>query len=190
MKRFWDLAYLSLFFLALPLGFAKADIDFSKIPLGSSPSEVQKMLRGSNFVFHEYDDSKFKGVKLVGRFKSNQELIGKEFEEIIPSTNLSGKFCSGKLYQLSALSLYHGPLDFWQGRKQVYKYVNDNKGVVQSIMIGQKPEQSNVGFTFVIDRSASGGKVKGEEIVKVMIDNDNGPMQMKYQFTNKWFCPE
>ena len=36
-------------------------------------------------------------------------------------------------------------------------------------MIGQKPEQSNVGFTFIIDRSASGGKVKGEEIVKVVI---------------------
>ncbi len=67
---------------------------------------------------------------------------------MILSTNLSGKFCSGKLYQLR-LSLYHGPLDFWQGRKQVYKYVNDNKGVVQSIMIGQKPEQSNVGFTFM-----------------------------------------
>ena len=61
---------------------------------------------------------------------------------------------------------------------------------MQSIMIGQKPEQSNVGFTFIIDRSASGGKVKGEEIVKVMIDNDTGSMQMRYQFTNKWFCPE
>ena len=190
MRRLWDLVCFSLFFVALPIGFAQADIDFSKILLGSSKNEVQKLLRGSNFVFHEYNDSQFKGVKLVGRFKDNRELIGKEFQEIAPSTTLSGKFCSGKLYQLNALSHYHGSLNFWQGRKQIYKYINDNKGVVQSIMIGQKPEQSNVGFTFIIDRSASGGKVKGEEIVKVMIDNDTGSMQMRYQFTNKWFCPE
>ena len=113
-----------------------------------------------------------------------------------PSTTISGKFCAGKLYELNVASYYEqqDETNFWAGRRQIYEYLQQNKAVMDKLSLSKKEGDANVGFQFNIDRSALGGSVKGVEIVNVMIDASGrgglNQLQMKYRFTNKWFCPE
>lgn len=195
-----------LFIIGLVLGFSKtasADMNFSLIQLGNSSEQTQEILAEKGFLFERITENNFKAVKLAlapkienprGDIKEIQPRT--EYSEIHSSTSISGKFCAGKLYDLVISSFYQadGGMNIWSGRRQIYEYLESNKAVMEKLNLSKKEGDPNVGFVFNIDRSALGGSVKGVEVVTVMIDASTKSglklLEMKYRFSNKWFCPE
>ena len=182
---------------------ASADMDFSLLQLGSSSKQTQEQLAGEGFLFAKVTETEFAAQKLAVAPKQDnnrgqiQEIMPRtNYDDIISSTTISGKFCAGKLYELNVASYYEqqDETNFWAGRRQIYEYLQRNKAVMDKLSLSKKEGDANVGFQFNIDRSALGGSVKGVEIVNVMIDASGrgglNQLQMKYRFTNKWFCPE
>ena len=180
--------YLFLFIFL----FAKvsvADIDFTKIELGSAPKQTQEFLIENKFMFVRFDDEGFVARKTVVLDTDR----GTELPNVPVSTTVDGKFCSGKLYQVTANSFYAKNAkieDLWTGRKKIYQYLKDNEAILAQINTSKK-EDGNVGLKFIIDRNSGSGNVKGEETVVSMIDTTfPKSISMKYRFENKWFCPE
>jgi len=86
-------------------------------------------------------------------------------------------------------------MSVWPARKDIYKYLNNSKATQTDILLSQKPEDSNVGFSYKIDRSALGGAAKVEEKVTIQLyipskPDDRQRFSLKYRLENKWFCPE
>ncbi|SVE22585.1 uncharacterized protein METZ01_LOCUS475439 [marine metagenome] len=185
-----------IFFVTLLSNVVFADIDFTQYSLGMSPKQVQELLIEDKFIFLNFSDNKFTARKKVvnqqTKFENHGE--GKEFTEILPSTEIKGVFCDKKLYRLTIYSYYMKNMeDLLSGRKSVYAYINSNKGILEKINISQNKDEPNVGLVFLIDRSSSGSSVKGEERVKIVLSKPNKEtdlLLMKYGFENKWFCPE
>ena len=170
---------------------ASADMDFTTITLGSSPNVVQDMLSENKFMFSRFSEKKFTARKIIIAPTSEGVPTGTEYPDVYPSTEVNGSFCSGKLFRLDVTSHYIGPMNLFQGRKQIYSYIKNNDGVFDKLGLSQKKEDPNVGFSFIIDRSGGGGSVKGEEKITVLLDaTDDRYLKMRYRLENKWFCPE
>ena len=181
-------------------GHAFADMDFSILQLGSSSKQTQELLSGKGFLFETITDETFQARKLaIGEKGSNQIKAIQprtEYTEIQSSTSISGKFCAGKLFELNVSTYYEANdgLSLWGGRRQIYEYLQKNKAVMDKLLLSKKEGDANVGFQFNIDRSSLGGSVKGVEQINVMIDASGSGglnlLEMRYRFTNRWFCPE
>ena len=186
-----NLRTLSVILLTQIFSPAVADVDFTTLALGSSSQAVQEILVTNKFMFSEFSEEQFTAKKIVIATGNEGIKTGTEYPDIFPSTEIVGRFCSGKLYRLDATSYYKGQKNLFEGRKQIYSYIKANDGVFDKLNISQKKEDTNVGFSFVIDRSSGSGSVKGEEKIIVMMDASQSPsLQMRYRFENKWFCPE
>ncbi len=196
----------SICLLFLIFGFstpALADMDFSLIQLGSSQTQTQEILSKNGFLFANITDAKFdaRKIALTSKIDNPRKEIREippriDFEDLYYSTRISGKFCAGKLYELNISSYYEAEdeLSIWSGRRLIYEYLEKNKAVMEKLSLSKKEGDPNVGFKFNIDRSASGGSVKGVENVTLMIDASGSSglklLEMRYKFSNKWFCPE
>ena len=187
-----NLRTLSVILLTQIFSPAVADVDFTTLALGSSSQAVQEILVTNKFMFSEFSEEQFTAKKIVIASNPNEGIkTGTEYPDIFPSTEIVGRFCSGKLYRLDATSYYMGQKNLFEGRKQIYSYIKANDGIFDKLNISQKKEDTNVGFSFVIDRSSGSGSVKGEEKIIVMMDASQPRfLQMRYRFENKWFCPE
>jgi|TARA_B100001964_G_scaffold227349_1_gene277172 hypothetical protein len=185
-----------IFVVTLLSNVVFADVDFTTYSLGMSPKQVQEQLIDDKFIFLNFSDNKFTARKKVANQQTEFENYGegKEFTEILPSTEIKGVFCDKKLYRLTIYSWYMKNMDdLLSGRKSIYAYINSSKGILEKINISQNKDEPNVGLVFLIDRSSSGGSVKGEERVKVSLtkpDKKTDLLMMRYSFENKWFCPE
>jgi len=185
-----------IFFVTLLSNVVFADVDFTTYNLGMSPKQVQELLIKDKFIFLNFSDNKFTARKKVVNRQTEYDNYGegKEFTEILPSTQIKGVFCDKKLYRLTIYSYYMKDMDdLLSGRKSIYTYINSNKGILEKINISQNKDEPNVGLVFLIDRSSSGSSVKGEERVKIVLskpDKETDLLLMKYGFENKWFCPE
>ena len=183
--------FISVVFFYIISNGVLADVDFTAYTLGMSFSQVQDKLIEDKFIFTKFNKKEFIARKLVVNEQRPNQGRGKELTDIVPSTQIHGKFCDNKLYSLRIDSYYMTYMDdLLLGRKSIYNYIKNNNGVLEKLNISQNEHEPNVGLVFIIDRSASGGSVKGEERVTTVLGKESNVLQMTYGFENKWFCPE
>lgn len=181
---------LSLFLIIFLSTKSFADVDFTTYSLGMSFNQIQEKLISDKFIFTKFNEDEFIARKLLINPEKNS---GKELIDLVPSTEIKGFFCDNKLYKMQVSSYYMaGTNNLLMGRKNIYSYINSNNAVLDKINISQNKEAPDVGLVFLIDRSANGGSVKGEERVTTLLTYEIGSdvLKMRYQFENKWFCPE
>ena len=169
-----------------------ADVNFTAYTLGMSFNQAQEQLIKDKFIFTKFNDKEFIARKLIVNAQPNPNNgFGKEYTELVPSTEIHGKFCDNKLYKLRIDSYYMKNLDaLLLGRKNIYSYIEDNNGILEKLNISQNEIKPNVGLVFIIDRSESGGKIKGEERITTLLGKESQFLKMTFGFENKWFCPE
>ena len=184
--------FISVFLFYFISNGVLADGDFTAYNLGMSFNQVQDKLIEENFIFTKFNKKEFIARKLVVNSQPKPDYgMGKELTEIVPSTEIYGKFCDNKLYKLRIDSYYmKNTDDLLLGRKNIYNYIKNNNGVLEKLNISQNENQPNVGLVFIIDRSASGGSIKGEERVTTLLGKESYFLKMSFGFENKWFCPE
>ena len=178
---------------------AYADVDPTKYPLGISPKSFHNKLIADKFVFKKFTEKEIHAVKKV----AVAVIQGSEIPNITESTSIVAKFCSGKMSQLIMQSSYGANRDaLLLGRKNVYKYLKDNKAINDGIDLHKDAKNPRVVLSFLIDRNSQKSRdVRGTEIIKLSLDQSLKlertvaknlrvkVLKMTYFFQNKWFCP-
>lgn len=180
---------LSLSFSAT---FALADFNITGINLGISISELQSHLRSEKAVFIEFSDSKVIARKYaLGGPTSSHPKLPNEYTELQPSTEITAELCDKKVYKISFKSVYKEDLySTLLARKEIYQYLKSNKAGLNDILFNKREGSTDVFERFIIDRDAMGGSARGkEEVTFGLYTSDFNRLGIRYDVTNKWFCP-
>lgn len=191
---------VSAIFITLSPVSVSADIDIIGVELGSSRDEFQKTLIAEQAVFlkvfediivarktvdirngDEYEDSRY-------RFPS--------YRDVPPVTEIIGKFCDGKLFDVSMTSNFQRDfMALMLYRKAVYNNLIVSNAALTEITPHLAEDNINVFETFTIDHNALAGKQRGEELVKFGItfpsaNQSVSGLSLYVSKTNKWYCPD
>ena len=175
---------------------AHADISVNDLELGGSLSNFQQMLKAQNFIFTNLTNKSISAKKLA--FVAN-DLEGDfiEYTDFAPSTDIKGELCSGKIYKITYKTVFsNNQHNLLLGRKEIYKYLNDNLASHQKNSLNQNENSVKIVETYIIDRNAS-SSVRGEEKITFALDESrvfnrgNIPaLSLELRMENDWFCPQ
>ena len=183
--------FFFLFLYVFSTSYVLSDISIKSLSLGISPEKLQTQLKSEGFIFLSISEDKIEARKLayVSGFSGFSE-----YRSFTPSIELSAEICNGRVNKISYQTVFQGnQRQLLMGRKEIYQYLVDNEAQLQRIGINQNETSSQVVETFVIDRNAVQGTVKGEEIVSFALAESTefqNTLKLDVRMSNNWFCPE
>ena len=185
--------FFFLFLYVFSTSYALSDISIKSLNLGVSPEGLQTQLKSEGFIFLSISKDKIEARKLA-YVQSTDTQQFKEYGSFIPSTELSAEICNGRVYKISYQTVFKAKQkQLLMGRKEIYQYLVDNEAQLQKVGINQNESSSQVVETFVIDRNAGQGPVKGEEKVSFALAESTqfqNTLKLEVRMSNNWFCPE
>lgn len=189
---------VSAILIALAPVSVSADIDILGIELGSSRDEFQKTLIAEQAVFLNVFEDIVVARKTIN-VKDGVEASRYSFpsyRDVPPVTEIIGKFCDGKLYDVSMTSNFQRNfVDLMLYRKAVYNNLIASNAALSEITPHLAEDNINVFETFTIDHNALAGKQRGEELLKfgIIFPSPNQPVSGLSLYVNKnnrWYCPD
>lgn len=175
---------------------AYADISVNDLELGGSLSNFQQMLKTQNFIFTNLTNKSISAKKLafVNRDQDGRFI---EYTDFVPSTDIKGELCSGKIYKITYKTVFsNNQHDLLLGRKEIYKYLNDNLASHLKNSLNQNENSVKIVETYIIDRNAS-SSVRGEEKITFALDESKvftregiPALSLELRMENDWFCPQ
>ena len=185
--------FFFLFLYVFSTSYVLSDISIKSLNLGVSPEGLQTQLKSEGFIFLSISKDKIEARKLAYVSPSDVNRF-KQYQSFIPSTVLSAEICNGRVYKVSYQTVFRAQQkQLLMGRKEIYQYLVDNEAQLQRIGINQNETSSQVVETFVIDRNAGQGPVKGEEKVAFALAESSefqDALKLDVRMSNNWFCPE
>lgn len=175
-----------------------AEIDILNIELGSSQEEFQKTLISEQVVFLSVFDDMVVARKTIN-IRDDKEFKGYNFpsyRDVPPATEITGRFCDGKLYDVSMTSNFQRDLvSLMLYRKNIFNSLIVSNAALKEIKPHLAEDNINVYETFVIDHNALAGKQRGEELLTFGIivppaNNPIGGLSLHVAKVNKWYCPD